>query len=227
MATEKSAKKAPAKKTKAPATKAARRPVRTASPADLGPIQKMILASRRDGTPKFWLMKSEPDVFSIDDLKRDGETTWEGVRNYTARNFMRDGMSLGDLVLYYHSNAEPPGIVGVGRISGLAEPDPSQFDPESPYYDEDAKPQEPRWLMVRLAFVEKFPERLPRSAQGRSSARQHAGRAEGPAPLGAAGGEGQLRSGPRAGSSGLSVRAARSPAGRAALPHRSWCRRPR
>jgi predicted RNA-binding protein with PUA-like domain len=164
MATKKSpAKKAPAKK--APAKKAApkkappkKAPRRMASPAELGPIQKVILASRRDGNAKCWLLKSEPDVFSIDDLKRDGETTWEGVRNYTARNFMRDGMSLGDLVLYYHSNAEPPGIVGVGRISGMAEPDPFQFDPKSPYYDEDAKKDDPRWLMVRVAFVEKFPK---------------------------------------------------------------------
>jgi len=128
-----------------------------ASPEELGPIQKVILASRRDGTPKFWLMKSEPDVFSIDDLARDGETTWEGVRNYTARNFMRDGMSLGDLVLYYHSNAEPPGIVGIGRISGMAEPDPFQFNPKSPYFDAASKKDDPRWLMVRVAFVEKFP----------------------------------------------------------------------
>ncbi len=181
MATKKTSKKAPAKKataSKAPASKApakkappksapakkaptkktsAKKPVRMASPEELGPIQKVILASRRDGTQKFWLLKSEPDVFSIDDLKRDGETTWEGVRNYTARNFMRDGMSLGDLVLYYHSNAEPPGIVGIGRISGMAEPDPFQFDPKSPYYDEDAKKDDPRWLMVRVAFVEKFP----------------------------------------------------------------------
>lgn len=146
------AKKAP-KKT-APKKKA---PPKKLAPGELGPIQKAIAAGIRDGTPKYWLMKSEPDVFSIDDLKRDGETTWEGVRNYVARNFMRDGMSLGDLVLYYHSNAEPSGIAGVGRISGMAEPDPFQFDPKSDYYDAESKKDDPRWLMVRVAFEKKLP----------------------------------------------------------------------
>jgi predicted RNA-binding protein with PUA-like domain len=105
----------------------------------------------------YWLMKSEPDVFSIDDLKRDGSTTWEGVRNFTARNFMRDAMLLGDLVLYYHSNAEPSGVAGLAKVSKLAYPDPTQFDKKSEYYDATAKKDEPRWLMVEVAFVEKFP----------------------------------------------------------------------
>ena len=104
----------------------------------------------------FWLMKSEPEVFSIADLERDGTTTWEGVRNYTARNFMRDGMKLGDLVLYYHSNAEPPGVAGLARVSGLAQPDPTQFDPGSDYHDPGSSETDPRWLMVRLGFVERF-----------------------------------------------------------------------
>lgn len=104
-----------------------------------------------------WLMKSEPDVFSIDDLARDGSTSWEGVRNYTARNFMRDGMKLGDLVLYYHSNAEPSGVAGIAKVCRLAYPDPTQFDPKSEYYDEGASKADPRWLMVDVAFVEKFP----------------------------------------------------------------------
>jgi predicted RNA-binding protein with PUA-like domain len=104
-----------------------------------------------------WLMKSEPDVFSIDDLARDRTTSWEGVRNYTARNFMRDGMKLGDLVLYYHSNAEPSGVAGIAKVSRLAYADPTQFDPKSEYYDEGASKDEPRWLMVDVAFVEKFP----------------------------------------------------------------------
>ena len=105
---------------------------------------------------RFWLVKSEPDVYAITDLERDGTTGWEGVRNYQARNSMRDGMKLGDLVLFYHSNAEPPGIAGVAKVSGLAEPDPSQFDAKSEFYDAGSKKSEPRWLMVRLAFVERF-----------------------------------------------------------------------
>ncbi len=104
-----------------------------------------------------WLMKSEPDVYSIDDLARDGTTTWEGVRNFTARNFMRDGMKVGDLVLYYHSNAEPSGVAGIAKVSRLAYPDPTQFDEKSEYFDPTAKKDEPRWLMVEVAFVEKFP----------------------------------------------------------------------
>lgn len=107
---------------------------------------------------KLWLMKSEPDVFSIDDLARDRRTTWEGVRNYQARNFMRDEMKVGDLVLYYHSNADPPGVAGVARVACEAYPDPTQFDPKSDYYDAGSKKDDPRWLMVDLEFVEKLPE---------------------------------------------------------------------
>ena len=105
----------------------------------------------------YWLMKSEPEVYSIGDLRRDGSTSWEGVRNFTARNFMRDGMKLGDLVLYYHSNAEPSGVAGVAQVSKLAYPDPTQFEKKSEYYDATAKKDEPRWLMVEVAFVETFP----------------------------------------------------------------------
>ena len=104
-----------------------------------------------------WLMKSEPDVYSIDRLKRDGSTTWEGVRNFTARNFMRDGMKLGDLVLYYHSNADPSGVAGIAKVSKLAYPDPTQFQKKSEYYDATAPKDGSRWLMVDVAFVEKFP----------------------------------------------------------------------
>src|SRR5258708_31701497 len=96
----------------------------------------------------YWLMKSEPDVYSIDALRRDGSTTWEGVRNFTARNFMRDGMKLDDLVLYYHSNAEPSGVAGIARVSKLAYPDPTQFQKKSAYFDATAKKDDPRWLMV-------------------------------------------------------------------------------
>jgi predicted RNA-binding protein with PUA-like domain len=105
---------------------------------------------------KLWLIKSEPDVFSIDDLRRDRTTTWEGVRNFTARNFMRDQMKVGDLALYYHSNADPPGVVGIARVCREAYPDPTQFDRRSEYYDATAKKDDPRWVMVDVEFVEKL-----------------------------------------------------------------------
>lgn len=107
-------------------------------------------------TQKYWLMKSEPDVFSIDDLKQKKTTLWDGVRNYQARNFMMKDMRVGDVVLFYHSNAEPPGIAGLAKISHLAQPDPSQFDKKSEYYDAKATPQAPRWFGVTVEFVKKF-----------------------------------------------------------------------
>ena len=110
-----------------------------------------------------WLMKSEEDVYSIDDLERDGTTYWDGIRNYEARNIMRDRMKSGDLVLYYHSNARPPGVVGVARVVKEAYPDPTQFDPKSPYHDEKATKDEPRWWLVDVEFVEKFPRMVPLS----------------------------------------------------------------
>jgi predicted RNA-binding protein with PUA-like domain len=106
---------------------------------------------------KYWLMKSEPDVFSIDSLKKDKTTWWEGVRNYQARNFMKD-MQVGDEVLFYHSNAEPPGVAGIAKVSKMAEPDAAQFDKKSEYYDPKATKEKPIWFCVQVAFVEKFPE---------------------------------------------------------------------
>jgi len=105
---------------------------------------------------KYWLMKSEPDVYSIQDLERGGREGWEGVRNYQARNLMRDEMRVGDLVLFYHSNAKPPGVAGVSRICREAYTDDSQFDPESPYYDARADPKNPRWVRVDVEYVETF-----------------------------------------------------------------------
>lgn len=107
-------------------------------------------------SPRHWLFKSEPDVYSIDDLERDGTTYWEGVRNYQARNFMRDDCKVGDLILYYHSNAKPPGIAGIARISGEAYPDPHQFEEDSKYYDPKASEENPRWVVVDVEFVSKF-----------------------------------------------------------------------
>lgn len=103
-----------------------------------------------------WLVKSEPDVFGIDDLAREGRTRWEGVRNFQARNSLRE-MRRGDRVLYYHSNTTPAGVVGVAELVEEASPDPHQFDPESPYYDDTSPKAEPRWSWVGLGFVEKLP----------------------------------------------------------------------
>jgi predicted RNA-binding protein with PUA-like domain len=106
---------------------------------------------------KHWLMKSEPGSYSIDDLERDGRTSWNGVRNYQARNFMRDEMKKGDPVLFYHSNADPTGVVGLARVARAAYPDPTARDPRSDYFDPKASDQDPRWYVVDVEFVERFP----------------------------------------------------------------------
>lgn len=108
----------------------------------------------------YWLMKSEPEVYSIDDLKRDGRTEWEGVRNYQARNFMLNEMKVGDLVLFYHSNANPSGIAGLGRVSRQAQPDRTSWNKKSPYYDEKSTPQKPRWFCVEVEFQSQFKKLL-------------------------------------------------------------------
>ncbi len=105
---------------------------------------------------RYWLVKSEPDVYSLDDLERDGSTSWDGVRNYQARNNLR-AMKVGDEVLFYHSNARPPGVVGIARVSREAYADPSQFDPKSGYFDAKSDPADPRWSLVDVAFVTRFP----------------------------------------------------------------------
>jgi len=105
-----------------------------------------------------WLVKSEEEVYSIRHLERDGITSWEGVRNFEARNLMRDEMKVGDEVLFYHSNAKPAGVAGLARISREGYPDSFAFDAESPYFDPKSDPTQPRWFMVDLQFVEAFPE---------------------------------------------------------------------
>jgi predicted RNA-binding protein with PUA-like domain len=105
---------------------------------------------------RYWLMKSEPGAFSIDDLKRKKTTLWDGIRNYQARNFMTNEMKVGDEALFYHSNADPPAAAGVMTISGAAEPDPTQFDPEDSHYDPKATPGRPIWYGVRVKFKSKF-----------------------------------------------------------------------
>lgn len=110
---------------------------------------------------QFWLMKSEPDVYSIEDLARDGREPWNGIRNYQARNFLRDQMREGDLALFYHSNATPPGVAGVMRIDSGPEPDTLAFDPDSPYFDAKSDPEAPTWIQRQVAFVAKFDRFIP------------------------------------------------------------------
>ncbi len=105
-----------------------------------------------------WLMKSEPHVYSYDDLVADGQTHWDGVRNYQARNMMRDQMKVGDLVLYYHSNTKPPHVAGVARVVREGYPDHTALDPNSKYFDAKATAENPRWSMVDLAPVAPCPE---------------------------------------------------------------------
>ena len=107
--------------------------------------------------PQYWLMKSEPEECSIDDALAAPQKTvpWVGVRNYQARNFMRDGMQVGDGVLFYHSSCAEPGIAGIARVASKVKPDPTQFDPKSPYFDAKSKPDEPRGLLVDVQAVRK------------------------------------------------------------------------
>lgn len=108
--------------------------------------------------PKYWLMKSEPDCYSIDDLAGESNKTthWDGVRNYQARNFMRDDMKKGDKVLFYHSNAKPPGVAGVAKVVKESYPDFTAFDARDKHYDPKSKQESPRWFMVDIKFEKKF-----------------------------------------------------------------------
>ena len=101
----------------------------------------------------YWLMKSEPDVYSIDDLERDGREMWDSIRNYQARNMMRDDMRIGDEVLFYHSNCKPPAVAGISRVCSEPYPDPTQFDPKSKYFDPKSTPEAPRWVVVDVQAV--------------------------------------------------------------------------
>ena len=109
---------------------------------------------------KYWLMKSEPEDFSIDDLERVGTEPWTGVRNYQARNFMRQ-MQPGDGVLFYHSSTEVPGIYGLAEVAGTPYPDPTQFQKKSKYYDAKSTPEQPRWDLVDVKFVRKLKRGIP------------------------------------------------------------------
>ncbi|CAN5127958.1 EVE domain-containing protein [soil metagenome] len=111
--------------------------------------------------PRHWLIKSEPGSYGIDDLERDGSTSWEGVRNYQARNFMRDEMREGDRVLFYHSSVSPPGVAGIARVVRAGYPDSTARDAKSPYYDAKASDEDPRWFRVDVGFERRFPQLLP------------------------------------------------------------------
>ncbi len=111
----------------------------------------------------YWLMKSEPDAYSIEDLERDGREPWDGIRNYQVRNMLRDDMQVGDEAFFYHSSCKVPAVVGIVRIASEAYPDPTQFDPESKYYDPKSSEDDPRWLLVDVEFVRKLERPVPLS----------------------------------------------------------------
>ena len=108
-----------------------------------------------------WLMKSEPDAYSIDDLERDGREMWDGIRNYQARNMMRDDMRIGDEILFYHSSCKVPAVVGLARVASEPYPDPTQFDRRSHHYDPKSDPGDPRWILVDVEFVRKLARPIP------------------------------------------------------------------
>jgi predicted RNA-binding protein with PUA-like domain len=109
---------------------------------------------------RHWLFKTEPEAFSIDDLARVGIEPWDGIRNYQARNLLRDEVAVGDPILFYHSNAKPPGVVGLAEVASGPRPDPTAFDPTAPYHDPKSDPEDPRWVLVDVRYVETFPRKV-------------------------------------------------------------------
>lgn len=105
---------------------------------------------------RYWLMKSEPHVYPFSQLVEDGSTHWDGVRNYQARNMMRDDLKLGDMVLFYHSNTKPPHVAGIARVSREGYPDHTSWDIDSKYYDEKSSPDNPRWIMVDIEAIQEM-----------------------------------------------------------------------
>jgi len=119
------------------------------------------MARAKTQAKRYWLMKCEPEAYAIEDLERDGTATWEGVRNFQARNSMRDDMKVGDGVLFYASNAEPSGVTGLAEISREAYPDPYAFKKGHKYFDPKSDPENPTWMMVDIRFVARFAEIIP------------------------------------------------------------------
>lgn len=117
-----------------------------------------------------WLLKTEPGCYSIEDLKRDKTTSWGGIRNYQARNMLRDGMENGDLCVLYHSSVEPPCAAGLCVVSGKGYPDPTQFDPRDEHYDDASTEESPRWFAVDVTFKEAFPTPVPLAAMRTNAA---------------------------------------------------------
>jgi predicted RNA-binding protein with PUA-like domain len=115
------------------------------------------MGSGENVAKRYWLMKSEPDAYSFEDLEREGITPWDGIRNYQARNLMRDEMKVGDGVLFYHSRVQPMAVVGLAKVAAPAHPDPTQFDPKSKYHDPKSDPEDPRWVCVDVAFDKHLP----------------------------------------------------------------------
>ena len=105
---------------------------------------------------RYWLFKSEPNAYSIDDLEADGATFWDGVRNYQVRNMLRDEIRVGDRILFYHSNAKPMAVVGTAEVIRNGYPDHTAFDPKDKHYDPKSNPDEPTWFMVDVKFLQKF-----------------------------------------------------------------------
>ena len=141
--------------------KGAGRPTDSKAPAAAAGDHRM--GMKKGAAERAWLVKSEPDVFGFDDLWRAPERTtpWDGVRNYQARNFMRDEMRVGDVVLFYHSNATPPGVVGLAEVASAPYPDPSQFDAASPYFDPTSTRETPRCVLVDIMAVAPLPRMVP------------------------------------------------------------------
>ena len=151
---------------KSAARAAAKPAAKTAAKPTKQPTRKPTARSAprgRTGPRRCWLVKSEPTSYSIHDLERDGVTGWDGVRNYQARNTLRDEMRPGDPVLVYHSNADPMAIVGLARVAGPARPDPTAFDPRDHHFDPDSRREDPTWFLVDLAHVETFAVPLQRA----------------------------------------------------------------
>lgn len=117
-------------------------------------------ANTRKHDMTYWLIKSEPDDYSIDNLEKDGREMWDGIRNYQARNTMRDDMKVGDKVFFYHSSCKEPGIVGIAKVASKPYPDPTQFDKKSKYFDPKSSKDDPRWYLVDMAFVRKTKRNL-------------------------------------------------------------------